>query len=801
MEVVASRVEELGKSKIVHLPPQPQPQPQPTNPTPTTSSAKPRTRKKKSDTAYPDWDSKTYKGTEDSRRQDREQRRLTREAKQKKAAEELDRKVKALQAFDDDEEEMEAPEPNPPGPSIPVKPTKPQESVGVRNKRRELETRRQEKAKRDAEKAKATENPPPDPPKDKSPRKGKSPARSNKDNEQAKDSKKGKSPGRSTTPKQAPKTTQEKDDNGDDDATRRDVASRTRSTKPKNTETGDDTTNRTVGKKPAAKHIEDKDYELDLKTGKFVKKKKPVTRGEEQDDDNDIEMEIDEIDDEDKDKDYDPDKEPDQGDDEDNEEGEDDDEEDDFPIPPLRTKKGTSKPSDKSTRQKKKPTKSKTEADEALEDLGDFVEATFAKPVKQPRSKGPKDTEHDACINPKEAARFRRAMRAETLELENAVKTGTDIEETYKTMIGHIVEACKDMKYDIPTDIEAKDIIPAIDDLSCKAWQMKMQGIETAGEGELNVSKTDNAGICIAKNKYSIKDIMEYTEKVSSNWSELKRKNFNLAMKKIMGNMTIAHRMVADASQEMINLLDEIELPLWMKIADMTMRPLVVLEIPEVTVMCEEAKQLSRANEQVWDQTTKITTIMESKSLPVLPASWGYDREGKAKKLIAGIVYKYVKDRMYWGQAETPATEVSKKFIINSTTMNRHILGKKYIGGKSSGGSRKPVAQKVEATNRRVEKSKAARVEPDDDEQEQEPPKKSKGSGKSSKVTRSAKEIREQSTSDKQKEKAKKRKAEEAELDEELAEDPDMPTKKEREAALRVLAEKGPGKGAVKIVH
>ena len=268
-----------------------------------------------------------------------------------------------------------------------------------------------------------------------------------------------------------------------------------------------------------------------------------------------------------------------------------------------------------------------------------------------------------------------------------------------------------------------------------------------------------------------------------------------------MGNMTVAHRMVADASQEMINLLDEIELPLWMKIADMTMRPLVVLEVPEVTVMCEEAKQLSRANEQVWDQTTKITTIMESKNLPVLPASWGYDREGKAKKLIAGIVYKYVKDRMYWGQAETPATEVSKKFIINSTTMNRHILGKKYIGGKSSGGSRKPVAQKVEATNRRVEKSKAARVEPDDDEQEQEPPKKSKGSGKSSKVTRSAKEIREQSTSDKQKEKAKKRKAEEAELDEELAEDPDMPTKKEREAALRVLAEKGPGKGAVKIVH
>ena len=78
-------------------------------------------------------------------------------------------------------------------------------------------------------------------------------------------------------------------------------------------------------------------------------------------------------------------------------------------------------------------------------------------------------------------------------------------------------------------------------------------------------------------------------------------------MKKVMGNMSVAHRMVADTSQEMITLLDEIELPLWMKLADMTMRPLVLLEIPEVAVMCEEAKQMSKENQQHWNQATKIT--------------------------------------------------------------------------------------------------------------------------------------------------------------------------------------------------
>ena len=308
------------------------------------------------------------------------------------------------------------------------------------------------------------------------------------------------------------------------------------------------------------------------------------------------------------------------------------------------------------------------------------------------------------CVNPKEAARFRQAMRDEAKELENAIRSGVNIKEAYETLITHVIEACKDMNYEIPTDIEAKDIIPTIEDPTCKAWQLKLQGVKTAGEGELNLSKADNAGICVAKKKYKIKDIAKYMKEISADWTEMKRKSFLQTMKKVMGNMSVAHRMVAEASQEMVTLLDEIELPLWMKLADMTMRPLVLLEIPEVTVMCEEAKQLSRENQQNWNQSTKITEIMESKNLPFLPTAWGYRIEGRAKKVIAGIVYKYVKDQMYEGNIATPATEVSERYALNATTMNRHILGKKYAGGKAStSGTRRLVA--VKAMTRPVKES------------------------------------------------------------------------------------------------
>ena len=579
MEVVASHVDELGKSKIVPLPPQ-----QPTQPTPTTSQPRGQSkpRRKKEETAYTDWDTKQYKGTEVQRRQDRENRRLMREQKQKENEAELACKVKALQPLGDEDEEEEAeapPEPDPPiPPPAPEKLTEQVETTAARNRRYEMERRRKDKVAREAERAKAAEQPDdPDPPKAKSPGrakpgtkpKGKSPARAKKgetpevkspSREKPKTKPKGKSPIRASTGAKMPKA---KEKPADDKVTSREVAQ----AETENIETGDASTSRKIPTRSTTQHVDDDNYELDLATGKFIKKKKKKPIVHDDEDDDDIEME--EIDDEDKDEDYNPDKEADQGDDDDDEQMvEQEDEDEDFPIPPLRTKKVTTKSSDKSTSRKKKKQKP---SEEALGDLADFVETTFKKPTQQGKRKIRAEKKEDACINPVEAAKFRKAMREEALELEKAVRKGTNIPEAYETLITHVIEACKDMNYEIPVDIEASDILPTIEDLTCKAWQLKLQGVQTAGEGELNVSKADNAGVCVAKRKYEIEDIAAYMEEITADWSELKCKNFMLTMKKVMGNMAVAHRMVAEASGEMITLLDEIELPLWMKLADMTM--------------------------------------------------------------------------------------------------------------------------------------------------------------------------------------------------------------------------------------
>ena len=475
MEIVASRVDELGKSKIVPL------LPQPPQPAPTTSRGPAKPRKKKAETKYPDWDIKQYKGTEEQRRKDRENRRLIREQKQKEKEAELAQKVKALQPLgdEDDEEEAEAPpEPDPPvPPPVPVKSTEPAESTAARNRRYEMERRRKDKVAHEAERAKAAtqpNNPDPDPPKAKSPgrgkpstkpQKGKSPARATKENEMPEvkspargkpsTKPKGKSPGRSSTGAKTPKA---KEKPGDNNATDRGVAQPAKKSTTENVETDDVATSRKIPTRSTTQHVDDDNFELDLATGKFIKKKKKLVIHDDVDDD-DIEME--EIDDEDRDKDYDPDKDADQGDDDDDEQAvEQEDEDDDFPIPPLRTKKSITKVSNKSSRKQKKQ---KT-ADEALGDLADFVETTFKKPTRQGARKARATAKEDACINPVEVAKFRQTMRDEAKNLEKAVQKGTNVPKAYETFITHVIQECRDMNYEIPSEISADDILLTIED-------------------------------------------------------------------------------------------------------------------------------------------------------------------------------------------------------------------------------------------------------------------------------------------------------------------------------------------------
>ena len=173
---------------------------------------------------------------------------------------------------------------------------------------------------------------------------------------------------------------------------------------------------------------------------------------------------------------------------------------------------------------------------------------------------------------------------------------------------------------------------------------------------------------------------------------------------------------------------------------------------------------------------------METTNLPQLHKEWMVEDPHKAKKMIACMIYKYVRDVMF---NKTTATHVIvDKFKVKQTTIHRQLYGKKYPGGGQT-----LEQMKARMTTRPVDPSKTSVKMKDTAEEDEAKMSKGKGKGKKSQIKRTAEEIRKESTSEKEKEKAKKRKAEEAMAMEE--EDEDRPTAEEIKRSKPAATRKG----------
>ena len=602
---------------------------------------------------------------------------------------------------------------------------------------------------------------------------------------------------------------------------------------------GKETSTNTVPQ--ASRHVDDDEFELDLVTGKFIQKSKVVHKPDESmsrgkakdktniskkasdtgdasqcrkkknvvafteqeaeayvDDDNDLEI----IDDEDLDKDYDP-------NDDDNVDDEDqqvvDEDLEDFEIPPLPQRKKIIK--EKVQKTKSKPsTQRRIDAEE--EGIGEEALSLFQKivgdsfVVKAAEEYVEESKEkRDRCLNPVEAAGFRATMKTLALELKKSVRKGKNIRETYKDLIRSTICVAKAMKYPGAGQVTTADIVASIKDLDCNAWRQHLEGKTKMNPEDIY---RDPAEENPADDDLVVVERMlgqEATDAAAAAIKKLPKMLVNDVHKKLnhlFDEIEKAHRHAAEATKTLRDLHEDVPLDVFLRIADATVRPLVILHIPKTAQLVQKLTEEGvRRMNKIVRGSDNVVDIMLARNLPVR-GDWTTEDECKPQRMIAALVHKYVRDAML---KETTATQtIVDEFNLAKTTIHRQIWGKKYPGGgqkdtrgEASGSRLKQVAavilKRSDATEALIEKTDTVAK------------KKGKGTGKSSSAKpRTAADIRSESTSDKQKEKAKKRKAEEAELDEELAADPDMPTPKEQQAALAALAAKGYKKRGV-VIH
>ena len=386
----------------------------------------------------------------------------------------------------------------------------------------------------------------------------------------------------------------------------------------------------------------------------------------------------------------------------------------------------------------------------------------------------------DRSINPTEAAGFRATMKSLAVGLKEAVKKGKDVEATYKDLIKSTIAVARAMRYPGAFTVEAKEIFNAIPDLKCNAWRKYIKGDEMMDPKDVVLDEDEEEqDDLLIQGPVLGEESTQAAAKAIHNLPELLKRDAKANLVKLFDNQMKAHQYAAEACKNLKELHKTLPLEVFLRIADSAMRPLVIMHIPSTEAMCTKMREVAEAKrKKTTAGASRVKDVMENTNLPQLQKDWTLEETYKARKMIACIIYKYVRDAMY---NETTATHVVvEKFNVKQTTIHRQLYGKKYPGGGQTLKQMKERTSKTEkhaTTTRPVESSKISGQKKVTLEKTEITTSKGKGKGKKSQVKRSAEEIRSASTSEMEKLRAKKRKAEESKIIEE--EDEDRPTAEE----------------------
>ena len=315
-------------------------------------------------------------------------------------------------------------------------------------------------------------------------------------------------------------------------------------------------------------------------------------------------------------------------------------------------------------------------------------------------------------------------------------------------MIDDVREACMNMQYP-GMNFDPEEIVDTISDPSFKAWQAMLKGVEFADKNDLKEVNTRRNANIVMSDRLN-KDATQTAQAAIDKLQGARKNDYKQMLKRLVKYNTEAHESAAKASQELMGLLEYLPLSAWLKVADAATRPLVNVQIPEVMEIVSESQVLiDRKKPRIGE--SPIEDIVTEQNLPdmmQLRHVWGYGRDDVGKKMLATIVYKYLKEQMF-PKAHVTTAFFSVKFAMTSSTLHKYIVGMKYKGGAPPGSKYKP-SKSEEWTRKQININKGAGSSGTMTEESS----KGKGAGKKSGKKRDAMEICEATSKPKKKRKA-----------------------------------------------
>ena len=242
---------------------------------------------------------------------------------------------------------------------------------------------------------------------------------------------------------------------------------------------------------------------------------------------------------------------------------------------------------------------------------------------------------------------FRKYIKGIIKAFEEQVKKGKQVKKYLVDMIDDVREACMNMRYP-GMNFDPEEIVSTISDLSFKAWQAMLKGVEYADKNDLKEANTKRSANIVTSDR-SNKDASQIAQSAMDNLQGAWKNDCKQMLKRLIKYNTKAHESAAKASKELMGLLDYLPLSAWLQVADATTRPLVYVQVPEVVEIVKESQALI-AKKKPRSGESPIEDIVTEQNLPdmmQLRHVWGYSRDDIGKKTVAAIIYKYLKEQMF----------------------------------------------------------------------------------------------------------------------------------------------------------
>ena len=288
------------------------------------------------------------------------------------------------------------------------------------------------------------------------------------------------------------------------------------------------------------------------------------------------------------------------------------------------------------------------------------------------------------CINIRKSEEFRAYLNEICTEFVKMVKQGRRVEEEYRKVIRSMYWACKAVgNGSLINDTDPECVAGSVKDLNCVAWKLKLTGKMEAVPKELLVDEEEDPQVAIESMEIEEKEVYARIKDEYDKMSPEKQKQLTYHVQGILRENTLAHKHAAAAVEHLADASRLLSMPAVVALLNATARPLVGIHLPIMNKFIEEAqKKHEETLKQRQQEYKPIDDICIDQNLPRNTREWEYQAEGDANRRLAALVTRYMHQAMMRDKKQFySGTVLGGMFDVPSSTLNKILSGKKYMGG------------------------------------------------------------------------------------------------------------------------